>query len=111
MTWLQSADVAEYMGLPAPDDLLDRMTAAAESQVQLWRSDLDWTAATSPETVPEGPHIYEGAVMYAALLYQSRNSPDGYPGFDDGGGFIGLGDSTGLARVYRLVRARMPRVG
>lgn len=109
--WLRADDVAAYMGLPTPDPLLDRMVLAAQSQVELWRSDLDWTLATTPATVPEGPHIYEGAVMYAALLYQSRNSPDGFPGFDEAGGFIALGDSSGMSRVYRLLRARMPRVG
>lgn len=111
LTWLDPDDVATYAGLQLDDVLLERMTEAAERQVQLLRSDLDWTAAVDRDSVPEGPHIYEGAVMYAALLVQSRNTPDGFSGFDEGGGLIGIGDSAAMTRIYRLLRARKPVLG
>ncbi len=57
------------------------------------------------------PDVYRGAVLYAALLNQSRNTPDGFAGFDDAGGIIGLGDSNRMTMVYRLVGARRPKVG
>lgn len=108
--WLDPVDVSAYLGIPAPDQLVVDATEAAESWVELHRSDLDWSTPTLG-TTPEGPHVYSGSVMFAALNYQARNSPEGFAGFDDAGGVIGIGDSAAMSRVYRLIRGRRPKVG
>jgi hypothetical protein len=90
--------------MPSPDPLVEASSEAAETQVEAWREDLNLNASCPPD-------VYRGAVLYAALLTQSRNTPDGFAGFDDAGGIIGLGDSNRMTMVYRLVGARRPKVG
>jgi len=112
--WLDVDDVGAHLGVPVPssDALLVAATDAAESWVELHRSDLPWQSTPPPlGTALEGPHVYQGAVLFAALQYQSRNSPEGFAGFDDAGGIIGVGDSSAMSRVYRMLRGRRPRVG
>lgn len=50
-------------------------------------------------------------MLYAALLSQSRNTPDGFAGFDEAGGLIGVGDQQKMTQIYRLTGARRPKVG
>jgi hypothetical protein len=102
--WLDARDVASQLGMPAPDPIVNASTEAAEAQVELWREDLELDGFCPPD-------VYRGAVLYAALLTQSRNTPDGFAGFDDAGGIIGIGDSNRMTMVYRLVGARRPKVG
>ena len=102
--WLDAKDVSNQLGMAAPDALVDASTEAAESQVETWREDLALDSFCPPD-------VYRGAVLYAGLLTQSRNTPDGFAGFDDAGGIIGLGDSNRMTMVYRLVGARRPKVG
>lgn len=111
MAWLLADDVAAHLRLPAPDTLTETATTAAQSWVELHRSDLTWTPEPAPGTAPEGPHVYQGAVLFAALLYQAGASPEGFPGWDDAGGMVGVADSAGMSRVYRLLRGRRPAVG
>lgn len=112
--WLDVEDVGAHLGVPVPtsDVQLVAATAAAQSWVELHRSDLPWAATPPPlGTALEGPHVYQGAVLFAALNYQARNSPEGFAGFDDAGGLVGVGDSAAMSRVYRLLRGRRPAVG
>jgi hypothetical protein len=102
--WLDARDVSTQLGMADPDHVVTASTEAAEAQVAAWREDLDLDVWCPPD-------VYRGAVLYAALLVQSRNTPDGFAGFDDAGGVIGLGDSNRMTMVYRLVGARRPKVG
>ena len=102
--WLKPQDVADQLGMTAPDTLVTASTGAAEAQVDIWRADLNLDSWCPPD-------VYRGAVLYAALLTQSRNTPDGFAGFDDAGGMVGIGDSNRMTMVYRLVGARRPKVG
>jgi hypothetical protein len=102
--WLDARDVATQLGMPSPDSLVTSSTEAAEAQVETWREDLALDGYCPPD-------VYRGAVLYAALLVQSRNTPDGFAGFDDAGGLIGVGDQGRMTMVYRLVGARRPKVG
>jgi hypothetical protein len=102
--WLDARDVATQLGMPTPDALVTSSTEAAEAQVETWREDLELDGYCPPD-------VYRGAVLYAALLVQSRNTPDGFAGFDDAGGMIGIGDQARITMVYRLVGARRPKVG
>lgn len=86
--------VATHLGLTAPDDRLLRATAAAQGWVQRRRDGGDEVWAE--------PDIEQGGVLYAALLYQSRAQPEGFPGYSD----LGLSETgTGemMANIYRLV--------
>ena len=102
--WLDPRDVAAHLGMASPDDQVASSTEAAEAQVELWREDLQLDSWCPPD-------VLKGGILYAALLYQSRNTPDGFAGFDEGGGLIGVGDQQRMTMIYRLVGARRPKVG
>jgi hypothetical protein len=106
LPWLDPADVAAEVGIPVPDHRLLACCDASARQVELWRGDLDYTG----DVRSTDPDVYQGAVMYAGLLWQSRNTPEGFAGFEDGGGIIGL-DNAKMSMIHRLIRGRMPRVG
>jgi hypothetical protein len=102
--WLDARDVASHLGMASPDAQVTSSAEAAEAQVETWREDLALDGYCPPD-------VYKGAVLYAALLVQSRNTPDGFAGFDDAGGMIGVGDQARITMIYRLVGARRPKVG
>lgn len=107
-SWLAVDDVLAELGLDVADSRVQLATDAAETQVAGWRPDIgDWN------TVDEvAPNVYLGAVQYAALLVQSRNTPDGFAGFDMAGGIVASSaDQSKLAMIRRLVRAGKPGVG
>jgi hypothetical protein len=101
--WLTPEDVAAYLDLPAAsvdgDDTLAPSTAAVNAAVARRRSDLDFS------TVPAD--VKGGSVMWAGLVYQSRNAPSGFAGYGDE---TMLFDSLGARRaeVMRLVGWRRP---
>jgi hypothetical protein len=100
--WLEPADVAAYLGLVLDQTTADRLapiTVAAQTWVERTRPDLDYTTAP-------GGDVYQGAVMYAALLFQQAASPSGLPSYDELGGGYDTGASMG--QIYRLVGVRKP---
>jgi hypothetical protein len=105
--WLTVDDVAKYLDLPASsvtdDDNLSLSTATVKAAVERRRSDLALTldGAIAPADV------HGGAVMWAALVYQTRNAPSGFAGYGDE---TMLFDSLGARRaeVMRLVGWRRP---
>jgi hypothetical protein len=102
--WLQPTDVAAFLGLILDTPTQDRLTpvcAAAQAWVERTRPDLDYTVALPGD-------VYQGSVMYAAILFQSAASPTGMPTYDDLGNYQDPGASMG--QVYRLVGARRPVV-
>lgn len=105
--WLTVDDVAKYLDLPAAtaadDDNLVTATAAVKAAVERRRSDLlDATGAFVP-----GDDVKGGSVMWAALVYQSRNAPSGFAGYGDE---TALYDTLGARRseVMRLIGWRRP---
>ena len=104
--WLTPADVAAYLDLvDDTDDNLALSTASVKAAVERRRSDL-WTTDAAPVFVP-GDDVKGGAVMWAALVFQSRNAPSGFAGYGDE---TMLFDSLGARRaeVMRLLGWRRP---
>jgi hypothetical protein len=104
--WLTADEVAAYLDLPgdpAADDNLQLAVATVKAAIERRRSDLGLTVdgATCPLDV------HGGAVMWAALVYQTRNAPSGFAGYGDE---TVLFDSLGARRaeVMRLVGWRRP---
>jgi hypothetical protein len=104
--WLTVEDVAVYLDLPGDptlDDNLALSTAAVKAAVESRRSDLSLEGVFTPTDDVKG-----GAVMWAALVYQTRNAPSGFAGYGDEGAM--LFDSLGARRaeVMRLLGWRRP---
>jgi hypothetical protein len=104
--WLTVELVAAYLDLPGDvsgDDNLATSTAAVKAAVERRRSDLQLTVvdAIAPDDV------LAGSIMWAGLLYQTRNSPSGFTGFGDE---TMIYDALGARRaeVMRLIGWRRP---
>jgi len=103
--WITPEDVAAYLDLPdASDDNLLLSTAAVKAAVERRRSDL-WTG--DPSAFAPGDDVRAGAIIWAGLMYQTRNAPSGFSGYGDDTSMI---DSLGARRaeVMRLVGWRRP---
>jgi hypothetical protein len=107
--WLTPDDVGAYLDLPpaavAGDDNLALSTAAVKAAVERRRSDL-FTSLDPPVFSP-GDDVRAGSIMWAALVYQTRNAPSGFAGYGDD---TMLFDTLGARRaeVMRLVGWRRP---
>ena len=107
--WLTVDDVAAYLDIPAAavvdDDNLHTATATVKAAVERRRSDL-WDTADPPLFAPPDD-VRGGSIMWAALVYQTRNAPSGFAGYGDE---TMLFDSLGARRaeVMRLVGWRRP---
>ena len=106
--WLTVEDVAGYLDLPgdpSSDDNLVASTAAARAAVERRRSDLN---LTDPDVVPPAD-VHTGAMIWAGLIYQTRNAPSGFAGYGDE---TMLYDTLGARRaeVMRLIGWRRPVV-
>ena len=106
--WLSPADVAAYLDLPGDplaDDNLMLATATVKAALERRRSDL--FDASDPPVFVAGDEVKGGAVMWAGLVYQTRNSPSGFTGYGDD---TVLFDALGARRaeVMRLVGWRRP---
>jgi len=104
--WLTPEDVGAYLDLieanVATDDNLALSTAAVKAAVERRRSDLDFTDSL---TVPAD--VKGGAVIWAGLIYQTRNAPSGFAGYGDE---TTVYDSLGARRaeVMRMIGWRRP---
>lgn len=67
-------DVAEHLGLVA-DDRMGACVAAGNAWVERQRS------TTPPGLLWAQPDVFLGGVLYAALLYQARVTPQGVAGY------------------------------
>jgi len=106
--WLTVEDVAGYLDLPgdvSADDNLALSTAAAKAAVERRRSDLDLAGEST--VVPAD--IHAGAIIWAGLIYQTRNAPSGFAGYGDE---TMVYDALGARRaeVMRLLGWRRPVV-
>jgi hypothetical protein len=79
-------------------------TAASKKYVEDRRSDLalDVAGTVAPDDVREG------AILYAALVYQARSSPTGYPAYGDGAIDLSGDQSMAYQRAMRLIGWRRP---
>lgn len=106
--WITVEDVALYLDLPgAADDNLTASTAAAKAAVERRRADLDYNLADTFRDVHAD--VWLGAVIWAGLIYQTRNAPSGFSGYGDE---TQLYDALGARRaeVMRLLGWRRPVV-
>jgi hypothetical protein len=104
--WLTVADVAAYLDLPGDgsgDDNLELSTAAAKAAVERRRSDL----RLLDDDVAAPADVKGGAIMWAGLIYQTRNAPSGFAGYGDE---TMMYDALGARRaeVMRLIGWRRP---
>jgi len=107
--WLTIEDVAGYLDLPTADPADDNLvlsTAAAKAAVERRRSDLVDSTVDPPAFVPVDD-VKLGAILWAAILYQSRSAPSGFAGYGDE---TAVYDALGARRaeVMRLIGWRRP---
>ena len=105
--WITVEDVAAYLDLPGDptaDDNLVLSTATVKAAVEGRRSDL---YVGDPPVFTPGDLVHGGAVMWAGIIYQARNSPSGFSGFGDE---TAMFDTLGARRaeVMRLLGWRRP---
>lgn len=106
--WLTVDDVALYLDLPAStvpdDDNLALSTATVKAAVERRRDDLN---LGEPPVFTPSDEVKGGAVIWAALVYQTRNAPSGFAGYGDE---TTLYDALGARRaeVMRLLGWRRP---
>jgi hypothetical protein len=97
--WATVTQVSEWLGTPVDQRMTDA-TAAADvwaQRVAPW-----WKSAT---TVPTD--VSHAVVLYAALLYRERTSPQGYATYTE----MGAGElegSAAMTNIYRLLGTRKP---
>ena len=107
VAWITVDDVAAYLDLPTADgdDNLATSTAAVKAAVEGRRSDL-FDGADPPAFTP-GDDVKGGAIMWAALVYQSRSAPSGFAGYGDETWIV---DSLGSRRseILKLIGWRRP---
>lgn len=72
---LTPEDVAAELGVPV-DDRVTACTDAARARVQRRRS------LTEPAALWREADAHRGGVLFGALLYQTRTTPQGMAGFD-----------------------------
>lgn len=96
--WLTVDDVAAYLDLPdSSDDNLALSTAAVKAAVERRRSDLYVDGVFTP-----GDEVKGGATIWAASVYQWRNSP--------GENVTAYGDETSLANGLGSRRGEIMRM-
>lgn len=96
---ITTAEVAEWLKLPAADDHLDTIVEAVNGMVTEWHG----------ETWPPGVAL--GAKMLAARLHRRRNSPAGVESFSEMGASYVSRYDTDLDRQLRIGAWTPPRVG
>ena len=108
-TWLDPVRVADWLSVAYPDAHVDAVTVACAAYVERMRAELDFT---TPATLPED--LTQAAVELAAIEYQQRNAPSGFPGFGDtgdggfGGGYAGA-DVYRISQIYRRLGIKNAR--
>jgi hypothetical protein len=100
MAWATITDLESHLGIPA-DDRMTHALDASQAWCQRQRPDLDATTPTSAD-------VHTAVILYAALLYRARSSPQGFDGYSELGDYD-TGDA--MSNVYRLLGHRKPRVG
>lgn len=99
MAWATVADVAAHLGVTA-DDAMTTKLAVSLAWCQRQRPDLD------PYDDVDAA-VKEAVVIYAALLWREKASPQGFATYGEMGGDTATGDA--MMNVYRLLGSRKPR--
>lgn len=97
-----------WLGLDESGPVLAASIATAESLVPTWRlqsGPTDWSIVKQTH-----PHVYNAAVQYAALVYQSNVTPEGFAGFDEAGGIV-IPSNSKVVQIRHQARANAPGVG
>ena len=98
MPWTEGTltpeDVASHLGI-IPDERLEADVDAARQWAE------DRRNLTDPTILFTLPRVHKGAVLYAALLYQARSTPQGFAGYEDAPSI----STEGLYRARELVGA------
>jgi hypothetical protein len=100
MEWATVTDVADWVGVAA-DNRMTQATAAANTWCQRTRPDL-------PTDTPPPTDVKQAVILYAALLYRERTSPQGFATYLEQGGPEGMDASAAMVNVYRLLGSRKP---
>lgn len=103
--WLTPEDVAAYLDIPSgDDDNLILSTATVKAAVERRRSDL---YRGEPPVFSPNDEVRGGSIMWAALVFQTRNAPSGFSGYGDETALL---DTLGARRaeVMRLIGWRRP---
>ena len=106
MSWIETQDVLDVLGLDQTGTVLDMCIAASEAQVPTWRDDIHvWELVKDAN-----PNVYLAGVQFAALIYQENVTPEGFAGFDEAGGLL-FPPSSKQTAIRHLARANRPKVG
>ena len=73
----------------APDDLAEHLGVAVDSRVErAAEAATRWAenrrSMTDPDVLWLKEDVMYGAILYGALLFQSRSAPQGFAGYEDG---------------------------
>lgn len=88
-------DLADELGLDPEPRMAGDLAAACEWVEQR-------RGRSAPDLLWRSERVRKGALLYAALLYQSRSAPSGFPGFEEFAGYQPPADNA-MRRIYQLV--------
>jgi hypothetical protein len=104
--WITVDDVASYLDLPtSDDDNLALATSTVKAAVEGRRSDL--FDSSDPRVFVPTDDVRGGSIIWAGLVFQTRNAPSGFSGYGDETWLL---DSLGSRRseVMRMIGWRRP---
>lgn len=109
--WLDPKRVADWLSVDEADAHVAIATAATAAYVERFREDVDFS---DPPLGPEFDDLVQACVELAALQYQQRNAPSGFPGYGeigDGSFAAGYGgaDVFRISQLYRRIGIRNAR--
>lgn len=108
-TWIDSADVIEWLGIESAtaNDTAFIATCVAAANAFAYRRRQAAGYYDDLATVPDGS-VQLGTVMYAAYQYRTRGSVDGYASFES----MATGTTTiGFGQIMQLLGTNRPQVG
>ena len=107
MAWATVEQVAAHIGVPE-DDTMTVTLAVSDAWCRHQRPDLVALEAAATEEDPFTcpADVAHAVVIYAALLWREKSSPQGFAGYQEEGGTVEALDA--MANVYRLLGSRRP---
>lgn len=91
---IEAQELADYLDLPVVDVRCELAAAAAVRWVENRR------CKTEPAVLWMEPDVRLGALQFAALEYQKKAAPQGFPEYED---FQTSAYGSAMAGIYRLV--------
>jgi hypothetical protein len=113
--WATIADVESWLGIPQDQRMNDAL-AVSQAWCERQRPDLITDAAYTSEITYDGvdvradtvgADVTHAVVLYAALLYRERTSPQGFSAYD-GIDSQAFQDQSAMMNIYRLLGTRRP---